>query len=232
MDIYELLRAEAKAKKAGEPVKEQYGRISIDLSTARDDEELHISGNQITIAGCDGGATTTYFKLNSKHSRKVYPAEITKVLGNFGGVYLSNAAEAGKTLTLYLGRDIFIFPARAEANRILKADGTTINPVRDERYGAHTFGSLKPTTMTAANTAQPLIAASTKVKWAIIHTLSKIALVGDSTVTRGGGANDGQKYGEDVYIAFEYVDLSEVYIINYAVGEQCIYSINYVKEEA
>jgi hypothetical protein len=117
MDIYELLRAEAKAKKAGEPVKEQYGRISIDLSTARTDEELHISGNQITIALCDGGATTTYFKLNSKHSRKLYPHEITKVLGNFGGVYLTNAAESGKTLTIYLGRDIFIFPARAQAMR-------------------------------------------------------------------------------------------------------------------
>jgi hypothetical protein len=191
------------------------------LSTARDDEELHISGNQITIAGCDGGATTTYFKLNNKHSRKVYPHEITKVLGNFGGVYLSNAAEPGKTLTIYLGRDIFIFPARASATRILEEDGTTINPVQDERYRAHTFGSLKPTTMTAANTA-----------WAIIHTLSKIALIGASTLTRGGGADDGQKYGEDVYVSVEYVDLSEIYIINYTVGEQCIYSINYIKEEA
>jgi hypothetical protein len=198
MDIYEMLRAEAKAKKAGEPVKEQYGRISIDLSTARTDEELHISGNQ----------------------------------GNFGGVYLTNAAEPGKTLTIYLGRDIFIFPARAQAMRVLKADGTTINSARDERFKSHTFESLKPTTMTAANTKQPLIAASTKVKWAIVHTLSKVALLGDSGVTRGGGANDGQKYGEDIYVTFEYVDLSEIYIINYTVGEQCIYSIHYVKEEA
>jgi hypothetical protein len=230
MDIYELLRAEAKAKKAGEPVKEQYGRISIDLSTARTDEELHISGNQITIAQCDGGATTTYFKLNSKHSRKVYPHEITKVLGNFGGVYLSNTAEPGKTLTIYLGRDIFIFPARAQAMRVLKTDGTTINPVRDERYKAHTGGHLK-VAVAVADTAKQVIATSTKVKWAIISVEDYDCRWGfSSTVARA--AEIGQGVAKNSFIAVEYCDLSDIWFVNKTAGagELPVFQIEYVEE--
>ena len=132
MDVYELLRQEARSKKAGEPTKEQYTRVEIDLDTAREDEELHISGNQITMASCDGAATTTYFKLNHRHSRKLYPSEIEKVVGNFGGIYLTNVAETGKKLILYIGRDIFIFPSKAGANKILRTDGTPINPATSD----------------------------------------------------------------------------------------------------
>jgi hypothetical protein len=228
MDIYEMLRAEAKAKKAGEPVKEQYGRISIDLSAARTDEELHISGNQITIAQCDGGATTTYFKLNSKHSRKVYPHEITKVLGNFGGVYLSNAAEPGKTLTLYLGRDIFIFPARAQAMRVLKADGTTINPVRDERYEAHTGGHLK-STLTDLDTAQQLSATSIKVKWAIIASKDYAFRWGFSSSIKQSTAI-GQHIGSGGSVAIEYCDLSEIYFVDGDGTNKPVLQVEYVEE--
>lgn len=134
MDIYEMLRLEARSKREGEPLKEQYGRIEIDLSAARDDEELFISGNLVTIAACDGAATTTYFKLNNKHSKKIYPSEVARVGGNFGGLYLTNAAESGKKLVLYIGRDIYIFPAKAGANKVLKVDGTPIDPSPEGEY--------------------------------------------------------------------------------------------------
>jgi hypothetical protein len=228
MDIYELLRAEAKAKKAGEPVKEQYGRISIDLSTARTDEEMHISGNQITIAGCDGGATTTYFKLNSKHSRKIYPAEITKMLGNFGGVYMSNAAEPGKTLTIYLGRDIFIFPARAEAVRVLKEDGTTIDPGQDKRHIAHTGAHLKAT-LTNLDGAQQLSATSIKVKWAIIASKDYAFRWGFSSTIKQSTAI-GQYVGSGGSVAVECCDLSEIYFIDGDGVNKPVLQVEYIEE--
>ena len=142
MDVLEMLRQEQRSKRQGEPLKEQYVRVEIDLSTAREDEEVHISGNLITVASCDGGATTTFFKLNNKHSRKIYPSEASRVAGNFGGVYLTNSAEAGKKLILYIGRDIYIFPSKAGATKLLKADGTTINPGEASEYDT-VLGSIE-----------------------------------------------------------------------------------------
>ena len=228
MDIYEMLRAEAKARKAGEPVKEQYGRIEIDLSTAREDEELHISGNQITIAGCDGGATTTFFKLNSKHSRKLYPAEITKVLGNFGGVYLSNAAESGKKLIIYLGRDIFIFPARAEANRILKADGTTIDPLQDKRYKVHLGGHLK-VTLTTLDTAQQITSGIKKIKWAIIASKNYSFRWGFSGNIKQSTAI-GQYVGAGGSVTVEYCYLNHMYFVDGDGANKPTLQIEYIEE--
>ena len=228
MDIYEMLKMEQRSKKMGEPVKEQYGRVEIDLSAAREDEAIHIAGNHITIAFCDGNATTTYFKLNNKHSRNLYPAEITKVMGNFGGLYMTNAAEAGKKLIIYIGRDIFIFPARAEANRILKADGTTINPARDERYVAHTGGHIK-VTLTDLDTAQQLTAANTKVKWAIISSKTYPFIWGFSSTVKQSTAT-GQYVSAGGFLAVEYCDLSELYFVDGNGSDKPVMQVEYVLE--
>jgi len=228
MDVYELLRQEARSKKAGEPVKEQYGRIEIDLDTAHEDEALHISGNQITIAFCDGTASTTYFKLNHKHSRKIYPTEITKVEGNFGGIYLSNAAESGKKLIIYVARDIFIFPARAEANRILKTDGTTIDPVQDKRFKSHTGGHLK-VTLATLDTAQVLTATSTKVRWAIISSKDYAFRWGFSSTIKQSTAI-GQYISNGGFLSVENCDLSEIYFIDGDGTNKPTLQIEYVKE--
>ena len=228
MDIYEMLRAEQRSKKAGEPLKEQYGRVEIDLSTAREDAALQIAGNEITIAFCDGDATNTYFKLNNKHSRKIYPAEITKVQGNFGGVYMSNAAEAGKKLIVYIARDIFIFPARAEANRILRADGTTINPVRDERYQSHTGGHLK-VTLATLDTAKQLTGTSTKVKWAIMSSKDYPFIWGFSSTVKQSTAI-GQYVSNGGFVAVEYCDLSEIYFVDGDGANKPVLQVEYIEE--
>lgn len=129
-----MLRLEQRSKRAGEPLKEEYTRIEIALDAARTDEELHIAGDFISIASFDGTATTTYFKLNHRHSKKIYPAEIEKVHATYGGLYLTNAAEAGKKLVIYVGRAIFIYPSAAGKVKILKADGTNIDPAEDGEY--------------------------------------------------------------------------------------------------
>jgi hypothetical protein len=242
MDILEMLGLEHRIKQAQkESPQERYARIEIDLGAPENvgkNIKISISGDYLSKIKYNGSATGCYFKFGNKRSSKIYAAEFRKrhtPFIEFDCIYLTNpVAQTGKEFTLFVGGAFAgeIEPSTGIKTGLTDSDGVDVDPVDDRRYKAHDFGNLKPTTMTAANTAQPLIAASTKVKWAIIHTLSKVTLIGDSTVTRGGGVNDGQKYGEDVYISVEYVDLSEIYIINYVLGEQCIYSINYVKEEA
>jgi len=229
MDVYELLRQEARSKKEGEPRKEQYGRVEIDLDTAREDEALHISGNQITIAFCDGTATTTYFKLNHKHSRKIYPTEITKVEGNFGGVYMSNAAESGKKLILYIARDIFIFPARAEANRILKEDGTTINPAEDKRFSSHTGGHLK-TTLATLDTPKRMSSTHLKVKWAVVGSKDYSFRWGFTSAIKESTAI-GQYVGSGGSVAIEYCDLYEAYFVDGDGVNKPVLQIEYILEQ-
>lgn len=228
MDVLELLRAEQASKKLGEPLKEQYGRLVIDLGTARTDEELHVSGDSIAVASFDGEATTTYFKLNHKHSRNLYPAEVEKIYAKFGGIYMSNAAEPGKSLILYIGRAIWIYPSAAKKIRVLDPDGTNIAVARDERFKSHTFKHKEQTTQTAAGTAEALMATSTKVRWAIVH-FETLARVGDASITIDVGAHPGQQYAANSYMTLEVCDLSELYIID-AAGVAVIYTINYIEE--
>jgi len=234
MDVYELLKQEARSKKEGEPIKEQYGRIEIDLGTAREDEELHISGNQITMASCDGAATTTYFKLNHRHSRKLYPSEIEKVLGNFGGIYLSNAAEAGKKLILYVGRDIFIFPSKAGANKILKADGTTIDPAPEGEYDT-VLGAIKTATefsgtvyskqQTSTNALVAL--GSVKLRDVLIKNTDAANAIdlgkhkADVAIFR----TTSYELGAGAAIGFTQVDLSRLYILSSVAGSHASLSL-------
>ena len=241
MNVLDLLGIEQRIKQAEkESPQERYARVEIDLGAAENigkNIKIPISGDYLAKIKYNGTTTGCYFKFGNKRSSIIYASEFRKrhtPFIEFSCIYLTNeTAQTGKVLTFFVGGAFAgeIEPSTGIKTGLIDSNGVDVDPVDEKRYKAHTFGNLKPTTMTAANTAQPLIVASTKVKWAIIHTLSKVALIGDSGVTRGGGANDGQKYGEDVYISVEYVDLSEMYIINFVLGEQCIYTVNYVKEE-
>lgn len=237
LDMLSLERRVEQAKK--ESPDERYARVELDLGAAENigkNIKIQISGDYLAKIKYNGTATGCYFKFGNKRSSIIYASEFRKrhtPFIEFDCIYLTNpVAQTGKVFSLFVGGAFAgeIEPSTGIKTGLIDSDGVDVDPVDDKRYKAHTFDSLKPTTMTVANTAQPLLATSTKVKWAIIHTLSKVALIGTSTVTRGGGADDGQKYGEDIYISVEYVDLNEIYIINYALGEQCIYSINYVEE--
>lgn len=228
MDVYELLRLEALSKKIGEPTKEQYGRIVIDLGEARNDKAMHISGDSLVVAAFDGNATDTHFKLNHKHSRPLYPAEVEKIFAKFGGIYMTNPAQPGKSLVLYIGRAIFIYPSSAKKIRVLDPDGTNISPLRDERFRSHTFKHKEQTTQGAAGTRETLMAASTPVRWAIVH-FETLARVGDVNITIDAGAHPGQQYAANSYMVLEVCDLNKIYIID-AAGVAVIYTINYVEE--
>jgi len=227
MDVLELLRAEQQAKRMGEPLKEQYGRLVIDLGTARTDEELHVSGDSIIVATFDGGATTTHFKLNHKHSRELYPGEVEKIYANFGGIYMTNAAEPGKSLVLYIGRALFIFPSSAKKVKILDPDGTNITVAHDERFKSHTGKHIKKT-LAVADTAEFVTATETKVRWAIIGVEQYDLRWGFTDVSRSPGV--GQIVSAGGYITVEFCDLSKLKFVNTNVGQTPTLQIEYVEE--
>lgn len=240
MDLLNILGLERRIEQAKkESPDERYARVEIDLGAPENVGKnimIQISGDYLAKIKYNGTATGAHFKFGTKRSSIIYCSEFRKrhtPFIEFPCIFLTNeTAQPGKVFILFVGGAFAgeIEPSTGIKTALIDSDGVDIDPVEDKRFKAHTFGSLKPTTLAVANTAQPLMSSSTKVRWAIIHTLSKIALIGSSTVTRGGGVDDGQKYGEDVYIAVEHVDLDDIYIINYTGGEQCIWSINYILE--
>jgi len=228
---YELLkyqRGEQKRLMKDEGATGRYTRIVISLATAQSDELLDLNGDYIGVASIRGEGTCK-IRLDHRHAEQINLKEVEEIASPFGKIYFESDG-AGGELVIYIGGALTarLKPVQSKVS-LRHTDGSDMNACRDRRFRAHTFGSLKPTTQGVANTAQPLLAA-TKVRWAIVHFLSKVTLIGTSTVTRGGGADDGQKYAENSYLTIEHVDLGDVYIINHVLGEQCIYSINYITE--
>ena len=239
MDILALLGIESRVKQAAkESPHERYGRIDLDLGAAENvgtDILLNLDGDFFDKVSYNGSAEGCTFKFDNKRSSLIRAAEFKKrytPFVPFKRIYLTNkVAQPEKHFVVFVGGAFAgeIEPSTGQKVALTDLEGVDMTAVKDERFKAHTFNSLKPTTMGVANTAQPLLG-STKVRWAIVHFLSKIALIGTSTVTRGGGADDGQKYAESAYLTLEHIDLGDIYIINYTVDESCIYSINYIEE--
>ena len=240
MDILDMLGLESRIEKAKkESPQERYARVVIDLGAVEfigKDIKIPITGDYLAKIKYNGSATGCYFKFGNKRSSIIYAAEFRKrhtPFIDFNAIYLTNeTAQTGKEFIVFVGGAFAgeIEPSTGIKTGLTDVDGVDITPVQDKRFKAHTFRSLKPTTQSVANTAQALLA-GTKVRWAIVHFLAKHALIGTSTVTRGGGGDDGQKYTEDSYLTLEHIDLGDIYIINFTVSEQCIYTINYILEE-
>ena len=233
MDILELLNAERKAKAAGEPLKEQYTRIELELDTAREDEALHISGDSIAIAYFDGTATTTYFKVNHKHSRRVYPGEIEKLEAEIGGIYLTNAAEVGKKLVIYVGRYIKFVTSSSGKVKVLDPIGTNIYPATtadvnavetavdevEKHFIAKTFGYAARKVQVTIDVADPVSGViatpvSLKVAWAIIHVDAADALFGTSAVLKLANAAAGVLVKEGGDLTVEHMDLKDLWFVN------------------
>lgn len=225
MDVLELLRAEQASKQLREPLKEQYSRICIDLGEIRADEELHLSGDSIAIGAFNGSATETYFKVNHKHSREIYPAEIEKYYGNFGGIFLTNKLEAGKTLVLYIGRNVIIDPAKTGKVKYLDPNGINIALAHDSRFISATCGNQK-TSVAVADTAVALAGASQKVRWAIlaVENYDIRWLLGGGTPTRATAI--GVPVTAGGYITIELCDLKDFKFVNKNAGAAELPTIN------
>lgn len=130
----DILRAKERlGKTSSEGVKERYTRIVISLTDARTDEALHINGDYLAVAKMDGVASTTFFKLNHKNARAIYPSEIEKLYADFSKVFLTNAAEAGKELIIYVGGALSGEIKTATGKTGLKdSSGSDIDPATED----------------------------------------------------------------------------------------------------
>ena len=229
MDLMDYLRGQERIRKGpAEGVKERYTRVVIDLGTARDDVKLHLVGDYLAVAKMDGVASTTFFKLNHRNSRGIYPSEIEKLYATFNGIWLTNAAESGKQLVIYIGGALSGEIKTATGKTGLKdSSGSDIDPAEEKHFIAHT-GKHSVNALGVADTAERMMAASTKVKWAIIHTDKAIRYGFTSTVHRTGPI--GALCGADDTLTLEVCDLYEVYFNNDVAAETPKLQIEYVEE--
>ena len=123
-----------------------------------------------------------------------------------------------------------IEPSTGIKTGLTDSDGVDIDPVKDDRFKAHTGKHLR-VELAVADTAEKLIATSLKVKWAIISVEGfACRWAFSSTVHRTGEIGIPVTTGSSIVI--EYCNLSEIYFINKTggAGELPILNIEYVEE--
>jgi hypothetical protein len=228
MDYLDFLRGQARIAKTGEErVTERYSRIVIDLGTAREEVKIHLTGDYMGIAKSNGAAATTFFRLNHRNARAIYPSEIAKLYATYKHIYLTNAAEAGKELILYVGGALSGEIQVSTGKMGLKdSDGGDIDPVEDKHFISHTGGHLSNTIV--ADTAERLSATSLKVRWAIMNADLAIRWGFTSTVHRTGTI--GVLLAAGATLTLEFCDLYDIYVINNAGAETPKIECEYVLE--
>lgn len=80
-------------------------RLALDLGTARDNEIYNIyRWKQLYVGDCDGNAT---LKLGGRHISALNPNEFNKLtdIKSINYLYITNTAQAGKTLVIYYEED-------------------------------------------------------------------------------------------------------------------------------
>lgn len=252
VDIQKIIRFFTEIENIERKPKEKTktARIELDLGIAENvgtNIKKSFYGSYLAKIKYDGSGTGCFFKLDDVRSQKIYPTEFRRSNIEFENFYLTNpAAQAGKKLIIEVGDMMTgeIEPATGSKVGVTDSSGSDIDPAKEagnlatlvtdmtelkKRFKKHTFNQLDKTTQTVANTAQA-IGGDVNVKWLVLHNETKAMRLGESTVTRGGGAHDGQLYAENTYVVLEYVNLSEIYLINDVLGEQVIYSGTYVVE--
>ena len=95
-------------------IKGRYARIEISLNDAKSDEELHLSGDYISIVAFLGPGSCK-IKLDHRHSQEIDLREISSISGVFERIYLTTDGEGG-TCTLFVGNGLAIHIAADAAN--------------------------------------------------------------------------------------------------------------------
>ena len=205
----------------------RYAPISLSLASAKTDELLQINGDYIGIAYITGAGTCS-IKLDHRHSREINLKEISEISSPFGKLYFTTDGGGGE-LKFYVGGALTarIKPIGSKVG-MRDVSGSDMTPANDSRFVSHS-GKHHKVTLTAADTAQRLMATSTKVRWAIISPEDKNIRWGfSSTVARAAGI--GMKVTSGSFITVDYCDLYDIYWVNETAVETPIVQIEYVEE--
>lgn len=103
-DFYALVKQQTAAYKAllkKEGVKGRYTRVTLDLTTAKTNERLHIEGDYIGVSSITNTGTCK-IRLDHRHSQEIDLREVSEVFSPFGGLYFTTDG-AGGACVLYVG---------------------------------------------------------------------------------------------------------------------------------
>jgi hypothetical protein len=233
VEWYELLkkqRGEMGRLMAEEGVKARYARIELPLGTAQSNKEMHLVGDYIGVVSITGSGTVKV-RLDHRHSQEIDLREVSEISAVFGKLYFTSDG-AGGTCTLYIGGALSarLKPIQGKVS-IRDISGSDVDLLTEEtfleKYESHTGGHEK-TTLASADTAERIVAAALKVKWAIIHTDKEIRYGFTSTVARATAI--GAVLAGDSSLVVEYCDLRTLYFVNNVAVETPVLNIEYMEE--
>jgi hypothetical protein len=233
MEWYELLkkqRGEMARLMAEEGVKARYARIELPLDSAESNKEMHLVGDYIGVVSITGSGTVKV-RLDHRHSQEIDLREVSEISAVFGKLYFTTDGGGG-TCTLYIGGALSarLKPIQGKVS-IRNTTGSDVDLLTEAEYksrnvshvGGHSLNALA-----VADTAERMMAASKKVKWAIIYTDLAIRWGFSSTVHRTGPI--GVELAAGGSLTLEYCDLYDVYFNNAVAAETPKIQIEYVEE--
>jgi hypothetical protein len=230
---YELLKAqrgELKDLMKAEGVKARYARFEFPLGSAVSNQEMHLTGDYIGVVSITGTGTVK-IRLDHRHSQEIDLREVAEISAPFGKMYFTTDG-AGGTCTVYIGGALAarLKPIQAKVS-IRSVAGTDVDLLTEaefkSRFVSHT-GGHSVNALGTPDTAERVMAASTKVKWAIIYTDLAIRWGFASTVHRTGPI--GVLLAAAGTLTLEYCDLYDVYFNNNVGAESPKLQIEYVVE--
>ncbi len=138
-----------------------YQKITFDLAIARTNELFWCVGDFIGVETITGSCT---IKINEVKRDTINLQKVKKVYTPFYRFYMTNSAQAGKTLTLYIGGDAAFEIEVAGKMGIIDSAGTDIDPLSSADTPA-----IYNVTMTLADTEYSQALPSNCKKF-LIHT--------------------------------------------------------------
>ncbi len=149
---------------------------SIDLSTARTDVEFIHSGNLVYFDKLTDGSAT--IKFNSADNDPFPVGANSKIqFLPFKKLYITNAAQSGKTLNLWYGQDVSIQPPNQDITSIGRVDAVTIV----DKVSPHEIGDSVYYSSDTSTSLITIVTPSTNVNGVVISNASLFSVSGDGS---------------------------------------------------